>query len=105
MMLQKKNTAQEVWDALVDEMTKKPKMVVTSLQRQLQNIKCPEEDDLRLHLDRAQDLYARLREMGASISSDEFMYIILSSLPPWTLIVSLESLKLNMTNAKLYLHL
>ena len=82
LMLQKKNTAQEMWDALVDEMTKKPKMVVTSLQRQLRSIKCSEEDDLRLHLDRAQDLYGRLREMGASISSDEFMDIILSSLPP-----------------------
>ena len=35
-----------------------------------------------MHLDREQDLYARLREMGASISSDEFMDIILSSLPP-----------------------
>ena len=35
LMLQKKPSAKEVWDALVEEMTKKPKMVVTSLQRQL----------------------------------------------------------------------
>ena len=63
-------------------MTKNPKKVVTSLQRQLWNIKCSEEDDLRLHLDRVQDLYARLSEMGALISSDEFMDITLSSLPP-----------------------
>ena len=88
LMLQKKNMTQEVWDALVDEMTKKPKVVVTSLQRQLWNIKCSEEDDLRLHLDRAQDLYARLREMGASISSDEFMDIILSSLPPYDAVMN-----------------
>ena len=47
-----------------------------------------EEDDLRLHLDRAQDLYARLREMGASISSDEFMDIILSSLPPYDAVMN-----------------
>ena len=33
LMLQKKSLAQEVWSALVSEMTKKPKMVVTSLQR------------------------------------------------------------------------
>ena len=67
LMLQKKNTAQEVWDALGDEMTKKLKMVVTSFQRQLQNIKCSEEDDLRVHLDRAQDLYARLRDGGFNL--------------------------------------
>ena len=82
LMLQKKSTAKELWDTLVTEMTKKPKMVVTSLQRQLRNIKCSEEDDLREHLDKAQDLYARLNEMGAMISEEEFMDIILASLPP-----------------------
>jgi hypothetical protein len=41
-------------------MTKKPKMVLTNLQRQLWNIKCVEDGDLREHLDKAQDLYARL---------------------------------------------
>ena len=46
LMLQKKSTVKELWDTLVTEMTKKPKMVVTSLQRQLRNIKCSEEDDL-----------------------------------------------------------
>ena len=82
LMLQKRSLAQEVWSALVSEMTKKPKMVVNSLQRQLRNIKCSEEDNLRLHLDRAQDLFVRLKEMGAKISDDEFMDIILASLPP-----------------------
>ena len=32
LMLQKRSLAQEVWSALVSEMTKKPKMVVNSLQ-------------------------------------------------------------------------
>ena len=59
LMLQKKNTAQEVWNALADEMTKKPKMVVTSLQRQLQNIKCSEEDDCKiLYILLLKDIYA-----------------------------------------------
>ena len=82
LMLQKKRSAQEVWEALVEEMTKKPKMVITSLQRQLRNMRCSEEEDLRLHLDNAQDLFARLKEMGAKITNDEFMDIILASLPP-----------------------
>ena len=56
-MLQKKKMAKEVWETLVNEMTKKPKLVLTSLQCQLHNIKCPEEDDLRQHLDKAQDLF------------------------------------------------
>ena len=74
--------AKEVWDALVVEMTKKPKMVITSIQCQLRNIKCSEEDDLQEHLDKAQDLYSRLNEMGATISEEEYMDIILASLPP-----------------------
>ena len=32
LMLQKQKTAKDTWDALVTEMTKKPKMVLTSLQ-------------------------------------------------------------------------
>ena len=51
-MLQKQKTAKDNWDALVTEMTKKPKMVLTSLQCQLRSIKCSKEDDLRQYLDR-----------------------------------------------------
>ena len=82
LMLQKKRSAQEGWEALVEEMTTKLKMVITSIQRQLRNMRCSEEEDLRLHLDNAQDLFARLKEMGAKITNDEFMDIILASLPP-----------------------
>ena len=82
LMLQKKGLAKEVWDALVEEMTRKPKMVVTSLQCQLRNIRCSEDDDLREHLDKAQDLFARLNEMGAAMTEAEFIDIILASLPP-----------------------
>ena len=81
LILQKKSTAKELWDALVTEMTKKPRMVITSLQRQLRNIKCSEEDDLQEHLDKAQDLYSSLNEMGALISEEKFMDIILASCP------------------------
>ena len=56
LMLQKQKTAKDTLDALVTEMTKKPKMVLTSLQRQLRNMKCSEEEDLRKYLDKAQDL-------------------------------------------------
>ena len=63
-------------------MTKKPKMVVTTIQRQLWNMKCSEDDDLREHLDKAQDLYARLNDMAAKISEGEFLDILLASLLP-----------------------
>ena len=63
-------------------MTKKAKLVLTSLQHQLCNIKCSEEDDLRQHLDKAQDLFARLNDMGATITDNEFLDIILASLLP-----------------------
>ena len=58
LMLQKQKTAKDTWDALVTEMTKKPKMILTSLQCQLRNMKGSEEDDLRQYLDKAQDIFA-----------------------------------------------
>ena len=46
-------------------------------------MRCSEEEDLRLHQDNAQDLFARLKkEMGAKITNDKFMDFILASLPP-----------------------
>ena len=81
-MLQKQKTAKDTWDALVTEMTKKLKMVLTSLQQQLRNMKCSEEDDLRQYLDEAQDLFAHLNDMGAKMENSEFLDIILGALPP-----------------------
>ena len=81
-MLQKQKTAKDTWDALVTEMTKKPNMVLTSLQHQLRTLRWSEEDGLRQHLDKSQDLFAHLNDMGAKISDMEFLDIILASLPP-----------------------
>ena len=82
LMLHKQKTAKDTWDALVTEMTKKPKMVLTSLQHQLMNMKCSEEDDLRQYLDKAQDLFAHLNDMGAKMENSEFLGIILGALLP-----------------------
>jgi hypothetical protein len=73
LKLQASTTAKAMWDTLIAKMTKKPKMVLTTLQRQLRNIKCSEEDNLHDHLDKAQDMYARLTEMGALMDEEEFM--------------------------------
>ena len=82
LMLQKQKTTKDTWDALVTEMTKKPKMVLTSLQCRLRNMKCSQEDDLRQYLDKAQDLFACLNDMGAKMENSEFLDIILGALPP-----------------------
>ena len=82
LMLQKHKTAKETWDALVTEMTKKPEMVLTSLQCQLRNMKCSEEDNLRQYLDKAQDLFVCLNDMGAKMENSEFLDIILGALLP-----------------------
>ena len=82
LLIQNQKTAKDTWDALVTEMTKKPKLVITSLQRQLRNMKCSEQDDLREYLDKAQDLFACLNEMGAKMENEEFLDIILGALPP-----------------------
>jgi hypothetical protein len=74
-------TAKAMWDTLVTEIMKKPQIVLTKLQRELHIMRCNEEDDLCNHLDKALDLYAHLNEMGALISKNEFMNIILASIP------------------------
>ena len=63
-------------------MTKKPKMVLTSLQCQLRNMKCSEENDLKQYLDKAQDLFVHLNDMGAKMENSEFLDIILGALLP-----------------------
>jgi hypothetical protein len=75
-------TAKAMWDTLVTEIMKKLQMVLTKLQRELHMIRCTEDDDLCVHLDKALDLHACLNEMGAQISKVEFMHIILASIPP-----------------------
>ena len=80
-MLQKQKTTKDTWDALVTKMTK-PSKVLTSLQHQLRNLTCSEEENLRQHLDKAQDLFAHLNDMGAKTIYSEFLDILLASLPP-----------------------
>ena len=50
LMLQKEKTVKETWDAL-DAEIKILKIVVKFLKKQFHNIKCSEDDDLRVHLD------------------------------------------------------
>ena len=45
-------------------------------------MKCSEEDDLRQYLDKAQNLFTHLNEMGAKMENSEFLDIILGALPP-----------------------
>ena len=45
-------------------------------------MKYSEEDDLRQYLDKAQDLFTYLNDIGASISDSDFLNIILASLLP-----------------------
>ena len=45
-------------------------------------MKCSEEDDLRQYLDKPQDLFAHLNDMGAKMTDSEFLDIILGGLPP-----------------------
>ena len=81
-MLQKQKTAKNIWDALVTEMIKRPKMVLTSLQCQLRNMKCSEEDDLRQYLNKTQEPFAHPNDMGAKLENTVFLDIILETLLP-----------------------
>ena len=67
LLLKKHLTAHQMWEALVEEMTKKPKMVIITLQRKLRTMKCSEEDNIWEHLDKATDIYSRLKEMGGAL--------------------------------------
>jgi len=74
-------TAREMWNKVKAEYEKKSKMVTVDMRRKLQDEKCPEGGDVKAHLMKLQTIREGLIAMGADPGDENFVAIVLGSLP------------------------
>jgi hypothetical protein len=78
-----KDTAnvKEVWDKLKEEFEGKSRSVLVDLGRKFQTTRCGEDDDVRTHFSKLAHLRERLSALGRSVSDDEYVAVLIGSLP------------------------
>ncbi|SJL02247.1 uncharacterized protein ARMOST_05573 [Armillaria ostoyae] len=74
-------TAKAMWEKVKSEYEKKSKMVTVDLRRKLQDERCAEGGDVKTHLTKLQSICEDLIAMGADPGDDNFVAIVLGSLP------------------------
>ncbi len=74
-------TAKAMWEKVKSEYEKKSKMVTVDLRRKLQDERCAEGGDVKTHLTKLQSIREDLIAMGADPGDDNFVAIVLGSLP------------------------
>ena len=82
MKVRGKGTAREIWQALGDDFQKKSRMISVDLRRRLQQEKCVEKGDVRVHFSKLQTMREDLASMGHPLSDNDMYAITLGSLPP-----------------------
>jgi len=70
-----------MWNKVKAEYEKKSKMVTVDMRRKLQDEKCPEGGDVKAHLMKLQTIREGLIAMGADPGDENFVAIVLGSLP------------------------
>ena len=94
--------AMDVWDALKALFEGRTQMIVVDLRRQIQSMKCGEDDNVRTHFDNIANLREQLAAMGKSIPDDEYASILLGSIPSnYEATISAMSTTATLTNAAL----
>ena len=94
--------AMDVWDALKALFEGRTQMIVVDLRRQIQSMKCGEDDNVRTHFDNIANLREQLAAMGKSIPDDEYASILLGSIPSnYEATISAMSTTAALTNAAL----
>jgi hypothetical protein len=73
--------AKGMWEKVKDEYEKKSKMVTVYLRRKLQDEQCADGGDVKGHLDKLRTIRADLIAMSADPGDDNFVAIVLGSLP------------------------
>ncbi|CDO68465.1 hypothetical protein BN946_scf184919.g2 [Trametes cinnabarina] len=81
MKIRAKPTARVIWEALAQEFECKSRMVSVDLRRRLQEQKCSDKDDVRVHFAKMRAMREDLAAMGQSPSDDDFFAIIMGSMP------------------------
>ena len=76
-----KTSTMEVWDALKALYEGRTTMIQVDLTKKLQNQKLGEDDDVRVHFTKLDQMRGQLSAMGKTFSDEEFAAILLGSLP------------------------
>jgi hypothetical protein len=70
-----------MWEMVKDENQKKSKMVTVDLRRKLQDERCAAGGDVKVHITKLRTIRADLVAMGADPGDENFVAIVLGSLP------------------------
>ncbi|CDO76235.1 hypothetical protein BN946_scf184644.g9 [Trametes cinnabarina] len=81
MKIRTQPTTRAIWNALAQEFERKSRMVSVDLRRRLQEQRCSERDDVRVHFAKLRTMREDLAAMGQSPSDDDFFAIIMGSMP------------------------
>jgi hypothetical protein len=73
--------AKDVWDTLKALFEGWTQMIVVDLCRQIQSLKCREDDNIHTHFDNIANLRKQLAAMGKTIPDKEYASILLGSIP------------------------
>jgi hypothetical protein len=71
----------EVWEKLKGEFEGKSRSVLVDLGRKFQTTRCREDDDVRAHFSKLAHLREKLSALGRSASDDEYVAVLIGSLP------------------------
>ena len=71
----------EAWKVLKDNFEKRSHMFTIDLRRQLQDVRCEDNGNVRTHFDNLCNMHEELTALSESIPDRDFAAIILSSLP------------------------
>ena len=71
----------DVWDTLKALFEGRMQTIVVDLHRQIQSMKCREDNNVRTHFNNITNLHEQLATMGKSIPNDKYVSILLSSIP------------------------
>ena len=74
-------TANGVWTSLCLIFQGRSTMVAIDLRRRMQDTKCSENEDVRTHFEKIAEMFEQLGSMGITISDDDYLAILLGSLP------------------------
>ena len=76
------DTMMEVWVKLKELFEGKSRSVMVDLGRKFQTTCCGEDDDICSHFGKLADLCDKLAALGRAVSNDEYVAVLIRSLPP-----------------------
>jgi len=76
------DNVRDIWDKLKALFEGKSRVWMIDVGRKFQNTRCGEDDDVHVHFEKLADLKERLAALGRTVSDDEYVSVLIGSLPP-----------------------